>query len=111
MDAAAVALIALVIFTWALFSARFARADLSAPIVFVSVGLVLSEVTHVIEPELSHEAVKIIAEVTLVWLLFADAARVRLPGLRADLGEYVRLLPVGLPFHRPGRMVLALGPF
>src|SRR3954451_1983737 len=109
MDAAAVALVALVIFTWALFSARFARADLSAPVVFVSVGLVLSEGTHVIEPELSHEAVKIIAEVTLVWVLFADAARVRLPDLRAALGLSVRLLAVGLPLTMAAGTLLALG--
>ena len=109
MDAAAVALIALVVFVWGLLSARFARADLSAPIVFVGMGLVFSEVTHVIEPELSHEAVKIIAEVTLVWVLFADAARVRLPDLRADLGLYTRLLAVGLPLTMATGTLLAMG--
>ncbi len=108
MDAAAVALIALMVFGWGLFSARFARADLSAPIVFVAVGLILSEVTHSIEPELSHEAIKIIAEVTLVWVLFADAARVRLPDLRADLGLYTRLLAVGLPLTMAAGTLLAL---
>jgi sodium/hydrogen antiporter len=111
MDAVAVALIALLVFAWGLFSARFARADLSAPIVFVAVGLVLSDVTHVIEPELSHEAVKIIAEVTLVWVLFADAARVRLPDLRADLGLYTRLLAVGLPLTIAAGTLLALTVF
>ena len=111
MDAAAVALIALVVFAWGLFSARFARADLSAPIVFVSVGLVLSEVSQVIEPELSHEAVKIVAEVTLVWVLFADAARVRLPDLRADLGLYTRLLAIGLPLTIAAGTLLAMGLF
>jgi NhaP-type Na+/H+ or K+/H+ antiporter len=111
MDAAAVALIALVVFGWGLFSARFARADLSAPIVFIAVGLVLSEVTHVIEPELSHEAVKIVAEVTLVWVLFADAARVRLPDLRADLGLYTRLLAVGLPLTIAAGTLLAMTVF
>src|SRR3954469_25546749 len=97
MGAAAVALVALVVFAWGLFSARLARADLSAPIVFVALGLLLSEVTHVLEPQLSHEAVKVVAEVTLVWVLFADAARVRWRDLRADLGLYTRLLAVGLP--------------
>jgi hypothetical protein len=46
---AAVALVALVLFAWGLFSARLGRADLSAPIVFVTVGLLLSEVLHLIE--------------------------------------------------------------
>jgi NhaP-type Na+/H+ or K+/H+ antiporter len=111
MDAAAATLIATAIFAWALSSARFARADLSAPIVFVAVGLVLSEVTHVIEPDFSHEAVKVIAEVTLVWVLFADAARVRLPDLRADLDLYVRLLAVGLPLTIAAGTLLAMGMF
>src|SRR3954453_16161661 len=97
MDAAAVALVALVVFAWGLFSARLGRADLSAPIVFVTVGLLLSEVLHVIEPDVSQEGVKLLAEITLVWVLFADASRVGLRGLRGDLGLYSRLLGVGLP--------------
>jgi hypothetical protein len=47
MDAAAIASVAMVVFAWGLFSARLGRADLSAPIVFVTVGLLLSEVLHV----------------------------------------------------------------
>ena len=38
-----------------------------------------------------------VAEVTLVWVLFADASRVRLDQFRRDLGLYARLLGVGLP--------------
>ena len=44
----------------------------------------------------SHQ-VKIIAEVTLVWVLFADASRIRISDLRADLGRCIRLLGLGLP--------------
>ena len=40
---------------------------------------------------------KIIAEVTLVWVLFADASRIRFSDLREDLRYYVRLLAIGLP--------------
>jgi len=107
MDAVAVAATALVVFVWGLFSARLARADLSAPIVFVAVGLLLSEGLHVIDPELSHEATKVLAEVTLVWVLFADAARVGLRELRADLALYTRLLAVGLPLTIVAGAVLA----
>ena len=48
---------------------------------------------HPPEPEL----VKVIAEVTLVWVLFADASKVRLLQFRRDLGTYGRLLGLGLP--------------
>ncbi|GIE34837.1 sodium:proton antiporter [Actinoplanes italicus] len=97
MDAAALALVALVVFGWGLFSVRLGRADLSAPIVFVSVGLFFAEASHVLEVAPSHEAVKVLAELTLVWVLFADASRVGLRELRADLGLYTRLLAMGLP--------------
>jgi NhaP-type Na+/H+ or K+/H+ antiporter len=108
MDAAAVALVALVVFAWGLFSARLGRADLSAPIIFVTVGLLLSEGLHLIELDISQEAVKLLAEVTLVWVLFADAARVRLRDLRGDLGLYTRLLAVGLPLTIAAGALLAV---
>ena len=76
---------------------------------FVAVGLLLSEVLDVIEADVSHEAVKVLAEVTLVWVLFADAARVRLRDLRADLGLYTRLLAVGLPLTIAAGTLLATG--
>jgi NhaP-type Na+/H+ or K+/H+ antiporter len=97
MDEAAVALVMLVVFAWGLFSTRLGRADLSAPIIFVTVGLLLSQAVHVIEPDVSYESIKLLAEVTLVWVLFADASRVGIRELRADLGLYTRLLAVGLP--------------
>jgi NhaP-type Na+/H+ or K+/H+ antiporter len=108
MDAAAVALVALVVFAWGLFSARLGRADLSAPIVFVAVGLLLSEGLHVIELDVPQEFVKLLAEVTLVWVLFADASRVRLRELRGDLGLYTRLLAVGLPLTIAAGALLAV---
>jgi NhaP-type Na+/H+ or K+/H+ antiporter len=108
MDAAAVAVGALVVFAWGLFSARLGRADLSAPIIFVTVGLLLAEVLHVIELDLSPEAVKLLAELTLVWVLFADASRVRLRELRADLGLDARLLAVGLPLTIAAGVLLAV---
>ncbi len=37
------------------------------------------------------------AEVTLVWVLFADASRVRIATLRRDAARYGRLLGIGLP--------------
>ena len=107
MDAAAVSLIALVVFGWGLFSTRLGRADLSAPIVFVAVGVLFSEGLDVIDADFSHEAIKVIAEVTLVWVLFADAARVGLRELRADLALYTRLLGVGLPLTIAAGALLA----
>ena len=89
------------IVVWGVFSARLDRADLSAPIVFVTVGLLLSEVFHqsfgvTSELAVSQEGTKVLAEVTLVRVLFADASRIELRDFRADVGLYLRLLAGGL---------------
>jgi NhaP-type Na+/H+ or K+/H+ antiporter len=101
MAAAAITLAMATIFIWGVFSARLDRADLSAPVVFVTLGLLLSEVFHisfgqVAEPAIPQEAIQVLAEVTLVWVLFADASRIGLREFRADLGLYLRLLVGGL---------------
>jgi NhaP-type Na+/H+ or K+/H+ antiporter len=95
-SAAAVALVMATIFIWGVFSARLGRADLSAPVVFVTVGVLLSAVLHIFEPNISRESTQVLAEVTLVWVLFADASRIGFREFRADLGLYVRLLAGGL---------------
>nr|BFE74756.1 cation:proton antiporter [Actinoplanes digitatis] len=107
MDTAAVAVVMLVVFAWGLFSARLSRADLSAPIVFVTVGLLLSYGLQLGEADESREIVKVLAEVTLVWVLFADASRVGIRKLRADAGLYTRLLGVGLPLTIAAGALLA----
>lgn len=90
------------IFAWGLVSARFERADLTAPIVFVVLGAVLAALGAV-DPSSAPEYLKPLVELTLVWVLFGDAARVRAADLRRDAGRYVRLLGVGLP------LTIALG--
>lgn len=96
LELAAVVLIAAAIFAWGTVSARLARADLTAPIVFTVVGLLLAS-AGVVDSTAEPTALKPLVEVTLVWVLFSDAARIRVQDFRQDLGQYVRLLGVGLP--------------
>ena len=96
MSAGIVALIAASIFGWGIVSARLERADVTAPIAFVAVGVLIANLTS-IKPELETEIVKLVTEVTLVWVLFSDSAKVRVEKLRAELGIFVRLLGVALP--------------
>ncbi|MFC7277236.1 cation:proton antiporter [Paractinoplanes rhizophilus] len=106
MDVLVLTVSTLVVFAWALFSARLSRADLTAPIVFVLVGVALSAAADLDLAEPGGGlggTVKVLAEVTLVWVLFADASRVGLRELRSDLGLYGRLLGLGLP------LTIALG--
>jgi sodium/hydrogen antiporter len=95
MELGALCLTLVAIVLWAGISTR--AAVISTPIFFVAVGLVLAEGLHLFDVETDSHQVKIIAEVTLVWVLFADASRIRISDLRADLGRCVRLLGLGLP--------------
>jgi sodium/hydrogen antiporter len=96
MGVATVTVIAAAIFVWGIVSARLERADLTAPIVFVAVGAVLAGLNLIDAPS-APESFKPVVEVTLVWVLFSDATRIRVSELRHDLGRFVRLLGFGLP--------------
>jgi sodium/hydrogen antiporter len=96
MDVTAVTVIAAAVFVWGVVSARLERADLTAPIVFVAVGVALAALGTIDTPS-APESLKPLVEVTLVWVLFSDAARIRVSDLRQDLGRCVRLLGLGLP--------------
>lgn len=96
MGATAGLIVAATIFLWGTVSARLTRADLSAPIVFVAVGVLLAAIGLVDAPT-APATFKPLVEVALVWVLFSDAARVPIQDLRHDLGRYLRLLALGLP--------------
>ena len=112
MSISDLAIVAALIFAWGAVSARLERFDVTSPIVFVIAGLVL---THgplaVLGFAPPPEAVKVLAEVTLVLVLFSDASRVRPRDLRAELGLCLRLLGIGLPLTIGLGMALALGLF
>jgi NhaP-type Na+/H+ or K+/H+ antiporter len=95
MDIVAIALVLAAIFAWGIISAR--AAAISTPIFFVAVGVVMAGGLKLVHLEPDPHSTKVIAELTLVWVLFADASRVRFSDLREDLGHYVRLLAIGLP--------------
>jgi NhaP-type Na+/H+ or K+/H+ antiporter len=92
----AVVLVTATIFVWGTVSARLQRADLTAPIVFTAVGALLAGF-GLVDMAPAGGTLKPLVEITLVWVLFSDAARVRVQDVRHDLGRYVRLLAVGLP--------------
>jgi sodium/hydrogen antiporter len=92
------AIVAALVFGWGTLSARLERFDITAPIIFVVAGLLLTHgplVSLGIHP--STELIKSLAEFTLVLVLFSDASRVGLHELRQQAGLYLRLLGVALP--------------
>lgn len=89
--------VAAAIFAWGLVSSRLGRAHLTAPIVFVAVGALLAATTETLSISHPPSWLRPLVEVTLVWVLFSDAAGIRLSDARRDAGEYGRLLGIGLP--------------
>src|SRR3954447_24951050 len=81
MSTLAVVVVAAAIFGWGALSARLERADLTAPIVFVAVGALLGAAVP-FEGESRAQILRLLTEVTLVWVLFSDAARVAPGDLR-----------------------------
>ncbi|MGB3438395.1 MAG: cation:proton antiporter [Actinophytocola sp.] len=96
MEVTASLIVVTAIFLWGTVSKRLTRADLTAPIVFVVVGVLLAT-TGLIDAPTAPATFKPLVELALVWILFSDAARVPVQDLRHDLGRYLRLLAIGLP--------------
>jgi NhaP-type Na+/H+ or K+/H+ antiporter len=96
MDVTGIVVVTAALFVWGLISNRLERADVTAPIAFVIVGLALSGLNLVHGPQ-GPESLTPLVELTLVWVLFSDAARLPVRELRRDAGRYLRLLAIGLP--------------
>ncbi len=112
LDLAALAVVSACVVVWGLVSARLERWNVSAPIAFVVLGLV---VTHgpvtLIHFSLHSSTIRSVAEIALALVLFADASRVNARQLRADLALPARLLGIGLPLTIGAGAALAAGLF
>lgn len=96
MGLTAVVVVTAAIFIWGTVSARLERTNLTAPIVFTLVGVLIAAFGLVDAPSAPAD-LKPLVELTLVWVLFSDAARIRPQDFRKGASEYARLLAVGLP--------------
>ena len=98
IDLAVVVAVTAALFVWSLVAERFERWNVTAPIVFVTVGAVLANRPFdVLDVGIGDEAIRTVAELTLAVVLFGDAAAVDVRELRADLRLPGRLLLIGLP--------------
>jgi NhaP-type Na+/H+ or K+/H+ antiporter len=100
---------ALLIFVYGLFSRLSERLPISAAMVFVAVGVVASPLGFdLLELGMKAPAVRVIAELTLVLVLFIDASTINLPSLIRERGLPFRLLLIGLPLTMILGILLAL---
>lgn len=98
MSEAAVAVVAVLIGIWALTSGWAARYDVTGPITFTIAGYLLGNPDWgPLDIAVGTASLHTIAEVTLVLILFSDAARVHMAELRRDVALPARLLGIGLP--------------
>jgi NhaP-type Na+/H+ or K+/H+ antiporter len=86
-------------------SARFSRAFLTGPIVFLVAGAVVGRT--LVDTAAEGTGIRTLAEVALVLVLFHDAAELQPRELGADVRFTGRLLLVGLPLTIGGGFLLA----
>ncbi|MGF1464571.1 MAG: cation:proton antiporter [Sandaracinaceae bacterium] len=95
---AAAALIAALVLSYALLSRPLDRFWITAPMVFVGVGLVIGNAAFdMVDLGMDNEPVHLVAELTLVLVLFADASLIDLRALARQASLPTRLLALGMP--------------
>jgi NhaP-type Na+/H+ or K+/H+ antiporter len=109
---AAIAVFSGCVIVWGLLSARLERWDVSAPLAFVLMGLVVAHgPVALIHLSLRSATIRTLAEITLALVLFADASRVNARTLRPDAALPGRLLGIGLPLTIGAGFAAAAGIF
>jgi len=98
MSTTAFILVACSVFGFGLVSRRLADSPLTPPLVFVGLGVLFGPWgLGWLDLSVEQGAMHILAELTLILVLFGDAARIDLSALRRELGLPVRLLVIGMP--------------
>lgn len=83
---------------YCLFSRVLARTVVTLPMIFTAAGFALSGgIAHLETAHQLREGAHLLAEVTLVLVLFSDASHIRLSRFRPSAGLPARMLVVGFP--------------
>ena len=100
---------ALLAYVFGLFSKLAERSPVTGPMVFVAVGILAGPLgLDWLEVSINAELVRVLAEITLVLILFIDASLIDLPALIRTRGIPLRLLLIGLPLTMGLGILLAL---
>lgn len=98
MEFEPVLIVAVLIVMYSVVSRRLNDLSITGPFVFVAAGILLGRGGFgVLGGEFDQGAIEVLAEITLVLLLFTDATRIDLRALRSQIQLPARLLSVGLP--------------
>jgi NhaP-type Na+/H+ or K+/H+ antiporter len=98
MDSLSLAIVAASLLLYSLVSGRLQGTMVTAPLVFVLFGFAVgSGGLNIANLEPGHSAIHVIAEFTLILVLFSDAARIEIASVRQDHNLPTRMLIIGLP--------------
>jgi NhaP-type Na+/H+ or K+/H+ antiporter len=98
MNIPAVVTVALALLAYGLVSQRLRTTPLTGPLLFTLFGLALGDAGFgLVRLDMSEEILHLLAEVTLILVLFADAASIDLRQLRKDHNLPLRMLVIGMP--------------
>ena len=99
MDVAAIFIVAILFLTYALVSRLLEKTIITAPMIFTAAGLLIALFwkDFLGTTDMSEGTVHLLAEVTLIFVLFTDAARIDFRKLRKDHVLPQRMLLFGLP--------------
>lgn len=109
MDTESFLVIAIGLVAFALVSGTLRNTIVTPPMIFSLFGLVIGgAVLGVAEVDFENDIIHTLAELTLIFVLFTDAARIDLKLLRRDHNLPVRLLVIGMPLTILAGAVTAL---
>ena len=89
--------IAVLLIGFAIGSRRLEQLNVPGAMFFTTTGLLTGSVFGLVDLHVEGEQVKLLAEITLTLVLFADASRISLRALRSEFEVPLRLLGIGLP--------------
>jgi sodium/hydrogen antiporter len=93
----ALATVAVLLIAYAAVSRRLQLANVSGAMFFTTAGLLAGPVLGLLDLDVHSEQGKLLAEITLTLVLFADASRISVRALRREYAVPLRLLGIGLP--------------
>jgi NhaP-type Na+/H+ or K+/H+ antiporter len=93
----ALATITFLLIGFAALSRRLEGLNVTAAMFFTAAGLLAGPVLGLLDLSVGSEEVKLVAEITLTLVLFADASRISVRALRREYAVPLRLLGLGLP--------------
>ena len=98
IDLSTIAIVSGLLLAYALLSGKLEGTVVTAPLLFVAFGFVAGpDGFGLAKIDVGHSAIHMIAELTLILVLFTDAARIDLNRVRADHNLPMRMLVLGLP--------------